>query len=382
MDDDWERTEELKETVVCLFFPFILPRTQRIDFKLCIRAEPRSEAKRHLIEFTSRRDEMCEALYATNMSALINTLNAHLEGMYGLASSLQSQPYLHLNEPISICWTSALRKTAHKTGSRKMHMCFDFRFEVIMILTTLGLAYYNRAAEIMRGAESNSFDENVKRAAAYLRKAAGIFDHLATVEIPKWQNPPPERAIETSPEVAKALSNLCIATAQLLAIKKGLQGGGTSAGLLAKLTLEAGRVLGQASLQLRSRSGGTGKISPPFLDFVDTQLALTKAAAANFLALTHDEQEKHGLAVSYGKLAVKNLQTIKEFREPHLLAGLAGEIRASSDKIRQFCRRYQLHNNHIHYQKEVDEKLLNFPEGKSLVKPEPFVPPTPSFPLH
>lgn len=73
-----------------------------------------------------------------------------------------------------------------------------------MSVVSLAIALHNRAHEIWTAGGEDA----AKEAALRLREAAGAWDYLSQRELPRWIDPPPERPVEISSEVCKAMSEL------------------------------------------------------------------------------------------------------------------------------------------------------------------------------
>lgn len=88
-----------------------------------------------------------------------------------------------------------------------MHQCFDYKFELVMTLMVKAYATCNRARDLMvLSSTGPEYEENIKQAAALLRSAAGIFEHLTDTELPRWSSVPPTRPLECVRSVTKSLS--------------------------------------------------------------------------------------------------------------------------------------------------------------------------------
>jgi len=302
-------------------FPFRLPKAGPIAFERILQTKD-GASRSHIARTASLRDELCAALSTVSgptgepsTALVIQKTERYLPSVCGLACALSNQPRLRLDEPLTFKWTSALRKTKHKTGSRKMYLDWDFHFELVMTINTLGLAYARRAGEVLySGAGSGALDADIKQAALLLRKAAGVFSYLSDTEIPRWVGVADrDTAVECNPHIAKALSIVCLALAQILAIKKALADG-MSKGIVAKLSAEVCHMFENA-LTLTKMYPNQRLVNKHFFNYLQLQISLNKAVSARLLASSHYDQEKMGHAVAYGRMAFNALQDIKPFRK-------------------------------------------------------------------
>jgi hypothetical protein len=68
------------------------------------------------------------------------------------------------------------------------------------------------------------------------------------------------------------------------------------------------------------------------------------------------------------------------FRQPNTpLAKYASEITGSKEDIEHIARAYNLENEHIYYQKLVEENALEVVDPKCITQVEGWVPPHPAF---
>lgn len=367
-----------------IVFPFRLPKAGAVAIQRALHTTD-GASRGHVSRTSALREELVAALTPAgggqvSTALVLQKAERYLPSLCGLACALTNQPRLHLNEPLNFKWTSSLRKTKHKTtGSRKMYLDWDFKFELVMTLNTLGLGYARRASEVLySGAGGGQPDEDLKLAALLLRKAAGVFTHLADTEIPRWVGVADrETAVECNHNIAKALSIVCLALAQQLTIKKALADG-MKKGIVAKLSAEVCHMLENA-LSLAKMYPNQRLVNKHFLKYLELQITMNKAVCGRLLAASHYEQEKLGHAVSYARLAYDTIQTIKPFKEANPLFPYTREVQAVQNDVGHVFRLYNMQNNHVWVQKEVDSRVLGLPEGKSVVKIEPFLLPEPEY---
>jgi hypothetical protein len=124
-------------------FPFRLPKAGPVAIQRALHATD-GESRGNISRTSALRDELYAALSGStggsgdvSTALVLQKAERYLPSLCGLACALTNQPRLHLNEPLSFKWASALRKTKHKTGSRKLYLDWDFHFELVMTLNVL-----------------------------------------------------------------------------------------------------------------------------------------------------------------------------------------------------------------------------------------------------
>eukprot|EP01089_Gocevia_fonbrunei_P001650 TRINITY_DN1153_c0_g1_i3.p1 TRINITY_DN1153_c0_g1~~TRINITY_DN1153_c0_g1_i3.p1 ORF type:complete len:377 (-),score=48.54 TRINITY_DN1153_c0_g1_i3:63-1193(-) len=361
-----------------LIYPFFIPKTKPIELYKIILSDD-VVSKDNLQAITAKRDAMIQNLNSgDNMQMIIKSIEAYFPYVYALACSIENNPNLRLATPLGFSWTSSLRKSRHRTGSRKMHICFGYNYELIMVLMTYGIAHWNRAAEFL-GLPS---EDNIKAAANQLRIAAGIFDHLTQIEIPRWYNAPPERALECTRYVAQTLQSICLAITQQMAISQALAGA-TSKLLVAKLTIEVSNLFSSAQASIKS-SPDYKVVSKEFLTWLDLQVNLSKALHYKLLGQVSYDNGKVGEAVSFASLGIKHSNDLdkifqKKVKTNNRLIKFENAIKQTKEDVEHRYRKFKLDNDHVSFQKEVDGKLLAVPDGRLMVKEIPFERPNPIF---
>ncbi len=98
--------------------------------------------------------------------------------------------YLRTNRGIAFQWTSGLLEEQQTKGfiaksKKAWFVKKNIRFELVMTLWTYGYTLCNAAADLIRTSTTNTFHVQSKDASVLLRKASGIFDFLANIELPR-----------------------------------------------------------------------------------------------------------------------------------------------------------------------------------------------------
>ncbi|KAM3344455.1 hypothetical protein P3S68_024163 [Capsicum galapagoense] len=155
---------------------------------------------------------------------------------------------------LKIRWSSAFTSSSffHLNGP-KLYQINNLHLELSMILSVLGGLLRDRALEVL--------SKDLVQSASILRKAAGVYQHLALDVLPCLQPAlAPERPPEAVIGVSAATALVCLAEAQAVSVRKAEQKGNTG-GLLAKLHYGVCEFLNEAIHTLHSATKQCKNIS-------------------------------------------------------------------------------------------------------------------------
>ncbi|KAL7008100.1 hypothetical protein EMMF5_002282 [Cystobasidiomycetes sp. EMM_F5] len=141
-----------------------------------------------------------------------------------------------LNELLTpaFAWRPCLSAGMRKSGSGRVVMT-SFHFELCFVLLSYALALSNLATSTAQStgqyerhantsdADRKRGDERINAAADLLCQAAGVLKYLSETAIPRWESAAgglKARTPELTKEVSSALSKLCLADAEKLAIRR------------------------------------------------------------------------------------------------------------------------------------------------------------------
>lgn len=200
-----------------------------------------------------------------------------------------------MNEWISqlkIQWTSALNSSSFlRPRSTTFYQINSLQFERGMCLFVYGGILHEWALEVL--------SEDLVRAATLFRKAAGVYNCLASQVLPSLlPNLSSERPIEVTPEICSTLSLVCLAEAQVVAIKRA-EGRGSAPGLLAKLHFGVSQFLEEAHVALQLGCRDSKQISPQFVDFISSCKALHELRGYRYLADSYRLVGQLGVAIGF-----------------------------------------------------------------------------------
>jgi len=367
-----EETPILKAPV----FKFVLPVTKPVNYHKIVRtSDPKSMDD--LTKTSAAREEMATHMEKGEIGSLavLQAIERYIPYLFGLVIAVEGQAHIRLNDPLCFTWSSGV------SSSKKSTPEYTYRFEVVMTLITYGYALVNRAWALVDTFTDGTYDDNSKQAAHFLRLAAGVFDYVHIVELPRWVNLPAVRPPETFPHLTTALSHMCIAIAQDLTVKKAVAKQGTSKAVVAKLSGEVWRRYESAFSEMKLSADDWKKIyAAPLVKFLEAGMNLGRANAYRCTALAHHEAKKVGLAASYLAVAMKSVSEIN--MPTSASSDLAPWRPLLEEQKLEIERKYwsiTKENDMIVFDKLTEEKLLDVPESKPLMTPIPYNPPYPAF---
>lgn len=357
-----------------MLFKFELPQTKKIAFHKFIRTSDTTSVD-SLTKASIARDDMFEHLKKGDASqALITAIENYIPHLFGMIVSVDGQPHIRLNDPLSFSWTSSL------TNHRKSYFTdYTFRYETVMTLMTYGYALCNRAWAISSTTTEGTFEENSKQSAHHLRLAAGIFDYVHGVELPRWLNMPADRPLEAIAPLTAALSMMCLAGAEEFAVKKAVMKN-TSKQTTSKISSDVWHKYENALFQLNAMPGDSKKnVNPIWKTFLGACVSIQKANTLKFAGAISEEAKKIGVACSYLELAVKLIKELHVPNDKAMLGPWKSEIDQQKQDIEHFHRLYTKENNMIAFEKLVEEHQLDLPEAKALMTAQQYNAPFPAF---
>jgi len=368
-----ENPEQKKQTNVPLFkFPF--PVTRSLRFEQIIKAEANSPSFNSLAGLTRAREELSTALMGAGRGQSYDQLRTAIERyvplVFGLTEALEAHPSLRLSQPLQFAWSSPFREASAVTRTWSTFLTPEY--EVVMALLSQGILLANTAEAMSRSMDARNFGDAAPRAAMLLRQAAGVFEYIATNELPRWTNAPDDRPPETFSTSLCAVASLCLAAAQELMVLKGVSSG-TSPSLLAKLMADAQRRYQEAADTLNMRQPkATANVGQPLRDFSKAMAALSKAQVYKFCALNAQAAGKGGEALGYANEALAQFRSV--LTAPALASWRANTLETLRLEIEHVQRVTQLDCEMVSYSRAVDPRMLELPEPRSIVTAVPYTP--------
>jgi len=354
-------------------FRLPIPKTQKLSFEDTLKGVD-NKTQEVFQSLSNTREEMRTILDAESMSGVISVIEKYMPSFFGLMIASEPLPP-QFSRYLRIIWnTSVCLKYASTT-----FVYAGFRFEVVMCLISYGIALRNLAKEELNQTNftGNDFDEKSKSIVNYLCRAAGVFDHISQQELAQWKVKPDISLPETMDECYIALSELCIAEAQEITVKKGLLKG-TSKGALSKLTMDISQKYDHAfsllnKISLQNGVNGSLVVLPTLLSYLSINATLWKGITFRLLAQDNYSKGSYGLAVAYASQATIILP---EKKDP-ALEPFIKEYQSEQLATKKLYETYKSENDSIYYEQVPNTLVASLPEAKCIMKVIPFQPPSP-----
>jgi len=284
-------------------------------------------------------------LETESISGIMSSSERYMPGFFGLMKAAEALPP-EFSKFLRISWTTpiGLRYTTTQFVTN------SFRWEVVMCMLTYGIVHRNQAHEILKGInfQELDFDEKLKPVTALLTKAAGVFEHIYQEQLSNWKIRPESIIPELNDELYLALSNICIAEAQEIAIKKGILKG-TSAGAIAKLCIDVHQKFEHAASLLKGmKSCPVTEILPPFMNYININCKVWKAFSYRLVAQDLYSKGEYGAAVANIHAAASF--ATEEKKDPLLEQVLNGYYNERI-LIQELLQKYTNENDTIYFDK-------------------------------
>ena len=274
-------------------------------------------------------------------------------------------------------WASGLEQ------KRKSYPSEALMYELVMVIACEGLGTAGNACD-------DSLDGKFAVATRGFARAAGIFQHLAENQLPKWisKGTSIENAdlpAEVSVPVCDAFSKFYLAVGQQMAVSTVLMKPGVPKySLLAKLTKGIAELLEQFVSTMRSKaSNSMNKMDNNFFTLVTLQLTLQDALSQYFLARSLWDEESYGLAIAIMNEAIQTMKTrstvaskgMPEIGSRSPLKALNADLNACRVHLREVLTSWEKDNSRVYFDKvpTTVPESSKIPKGIQMVKPEPFV---------
>lgn len=255
---------------------------------------------------------------------------------------------------LKIRWSSALTPSYffHLNGP-KLYQMDSLHFELSMTLFVLGALLRDQALEVL--------STDLVQSASVLRKAAGVYQHLAQDVLPCLQ---PELAPETPPEavisVSAATALVCLAEAQAVTVKKAEQKGSTG-GLLAKLHYGVCEFFNEANDTLHSATKQCKDISS-LMDYVTTSKILHELLSYKYLAESLKIEGQIGFAIGLLYHVIQSSEKHTPREESWRLV-----YKQVIDDLSVLLRKYEHENEFVWHEKIPRQDELPVPQGIKIV---------------
>ncbi|GAA5861686.1 hypothetical protein JCM3774_002670 [Rhodotorula dairenensis] len=349
------------------------------------------------------------------------------------------------SDPVLFYWRGSLSSHPLKKGSRRAALP-SLHAELTATLLAYALCLANQAASLVASLGSYEIsasvsasaiaahDETINHAADTLCRASGVLMYLAETVVPRWEAAVGQEALKSRPvemtrQVTTALAKMCLADANLLAIRRllsrslsvahstttpgpPLPPGHPSPSLLAKLHLHVYSLYDEARTLVKTASegggGGTdsGEIVLPLRRYLSDGRTLSLALSYKWLGVDAGESKTApsssssasssstatGDALGYLALAAQQLDALvdkdKGFKKLKGFGkgreagrGRKGKVQEEIDSTEAFRSAYKKVNDTVHFQPITPGPTLQsrLPSGRAALSPKAFSLPPPTF---
>ncbi|GAA5998717.1 hypothetical protein JCM5350_005398 [Sporobolomyces pararoseus] len=396
--------------------------------------DPTNSHTRDLADANASRSRVRTTLRATKKDSLKDGRGADWSGaaraiaeylpyLYAILSSVEADNLLLSSDP-NFVWKSSLSTQALKKDRTKVALP-SFHFELAATLLSYAICLANSAAvlvsslgsyEIASSVSSSAIsthDETVNQAADMLCRASGIFLHLADTVIPRWEasvgiESLRARPIEFTRDAATALSKMCLADANLLAIRRllsrslsvahstttpgpPLPPSHPSPSLLSKLHLQVYTHYDEARSLFKSHSSSSTEISPLIRRYLSDGRQLALALSYKWLGVDNGERSETGEALGWLGLASKTLEELNDKdkglnkfkigKGKSAAKGRKGKVQEEIESVQAFAKAYKKVNDTVHFQPIPNAQTLQarLPSGRPALSLKPYSPSPPAF---
>ncbi|GAA5896969.1 hypothetical protein JCM8208_006126 [Rhodotorula glutinis] len=407
-------------------------------------ADPSSSHTHDLTSAEAARARVRTALKATrndlqgaDWAGAARAIAEYLPHLYAILACVEADDLLLRTDPVFFAWRASLSSQALKKANKRV-LLPSLHAELTATLLSYALCLANQASSLVTSLGSYEIassvtttalkvhDETINQAADTLCRASGILMHLAEVVIPRWEaavglDALRARPVEMSREVTTALAKMCLADANLLAIRRllsrslqvahstttpgpPLPSSHPSPALLAKLHLQVYTLYDEARAAAKTASSsssstsssgvgaGSGELSPALRRYLSDGRTLALALSYKWLGVDAGERGETGDALGFLGMAQaelealvgkdKGLRALKGFGKARsggkARKGKVGEEVESTEAFRNAYRRV---NDSVHFHPVPSSQTLQsrLPSGRAALALKPFPPPSPAF---
>ncbi|GAA5826928.1 hypothetical protein JCM3770_006308 [Rhodotorula araucariae] len=357
------------------------------------------------------------------------SLAEYLPHLYAILAAVEADDLLPRTDPALFAWRASLSSQALKKGNKRI-LLPSLHAELTATLLSYALCLANQSLTLVASLGSYEIassvtttalkvhDETINQAADTLCRASGILMHVAEVVIPRWEaavglDALRARPIEMSREITTALAKMCLADANLLAIRRllsrslqvahstttpgpPLPPAHPSPALLAKLHLQVYALYDEARSLAKnvsaSAGAGVGELSPALRRYLSDGRTLALALSYKWLGVDAGERGETGGALGYLGMASTELDALRE-KDKGLKAlkgfgkskqggkGRKGKVAEEVDSTDAFTSAYKKVNDTVHFQPIPSRQTLQslLPSGRAALSLKPYTAPAPAF---
>lgn len=329
--------------------------------------------RRPIEESVNQTSSITEAIERERSGGLTST---HEQDLYKLEQYLplledlihvsdSSSNKIRINEWISqlkIQWTSALNSSSFlKPRNTTFYQINSLQFEHGMCLFLYAGILHDQALEVL--------SKDLVMSATLLRKAAGVYDYLASLVLPLLLPLlSSERPMEITHQICSVMGLVCLAEAQAVTIKRA-EVKGSTAGVLAKLHFGVAQFLEEAIIALQLGCRDLKQISSKFVDFISSSEALHELRGYRYLADSYRLTSQLGIAIGLLSHGLNRAQKKTPEEQAWKLI-----FKAEVNEVTELQKKYKDENDFLSREKVPLEHELPQPECKKIVSYTPYQP--------
>ncbi|GAA5989650.1 hypothetical protein JCM10908_000573 [Rhodotorula pacifica] len=389
---------------------------------------------------TALKQTKKQPLQQADWAGTARALQDYLGHLVAILACVEADDLVLRSDPVFFQWRGALSSSPLKKGGPRVALP-SLHAELTATLLAYALCLANQASslvaslgsyEISSSVSSSAIgvhDETINTAADTLCRASGVLMYLAETVIPRWEAAVGTEALRARPvemtrEVTTALAKMCLADANLLAIRRllsrslsvahstttpgpPLPPGHPSPSLLAKLHLHVYTLYDEARTLVKTfgASSSAGEIILPLRRYLSDGRTLSLALSYKWLGVDAGEKQPHqassssapsststGDALGFLALAAgeldnlsekdKGLRKLKGFGKGREAGkGRKGKVQEEKESTEAFRSAYKKVNDTVHFQPITPSQTLHsrLPSGRAALTPKAFSLPPPTF---
>lgn len=260
------------------------------------------ETKLLMLQSDAARLDLAQALSAgsgrNKHTEVIRTSQEYLPLIHQVLSSCKAHPDgAILDERLLFEWSSGIEKAKSSKKEDRFSKSEALMYDLVMTIVCEGLGHVGMACD-------NCIEGKFANSSKSLKVAAGIFDFLATVQLPKWISKgttvtEKELPIECNVGTCEALKELFLGIAQQMAVATVLvKPEKPNYKLVAKLCLGNCARFEEFTRTLRNKANGQmTRIDSSFYTLLTFQITLQKALSNYFQARAAWDDDEYGIAI-------------------------------------------------------------------------------------
>jgi hypothetical protein len=365
-----------------------VPRSQRLVFEEALSSAVSAHTKQLLQPLSGQRDMLRQALEAG--SGIVKSVDTYLPGLMGLMTSTEQHAQTML-KLLKVQWTPPFSKRNQQWFAQP-----SLQWERLMVLVAYAVALRNLAREtLLHGiqAESSSVsltqsttgpgspasplaseDAKLKEAARLLTTAAAVFVFIAEKELTSYALKPEFTLPELTSDFHMAMSQLCMAEACALSVKKAFLAN-TNKSLCSKLAADAAEKFSAAHQAISGlRAAVLEDLQLCVRRYAQWSAQCWQATALRLSGLTNYEERHYGAAIRCMRDAEKKLEG--DQRDPDLADYVNTTLVPERNECQRLAAQWAGENDRIYFELVPDE-AAQMPEPKSIVKVGTFSLPAP-----